>query len=119
MEKGTELLIAPYPPGSGIEFLFRHINKFLLREGCSPARWGTPMFEDHSEDWHRAWAMWEECMEAVWKEVAIVHSCEQLTEEEHQEQYGLWKDRDEAPEAGQDLQWVISTIRRPGHGWMH
>ena len=105
--------------GKGLKFLAKKIRLFLIQEAHSPMYWATELLDEGSEEWDRAWVTWEENMESVWKDLACTHACRSLTDEECLQQYGTWKDREHAPEAGQDLQWVVSCVRRPGHGWMH
>ena len=105
--------------GKGLKFLVKKIRYFLIQEAHSPMYWMDGFLEEGTEEWDRAWKTWEENMESVWKDLACTHACKPMSDEECKAEYGTWKDRKNAPEAGQDLQWVVGCVRRPGFGWMH
>ena len=89
--------------GKGLKFLVKKIRYFLIQEAHSPMYWMEGFLEEGTEEWDRA------CKRGY----------KPMSDEECKAEYGTWKDRKNAPEAGQDLQWVVGCVRRPGFGWMH
>ena len=103
----------------GIHFLAGKLKDYALQESCTPARWAVNLLDEDPEEWQRAWDLWEEWMEAIWKELALIHAAEPLSDTEFLDQYGLWKDRKQNTGVGADLNWLCGVIQRSGNGWMH
>ena len=56
-------------------------------------------------------------MELRWKDVAMAHAGEPLTDSEFLARYGLWKGRENEP--GKKLLKLVEKEQRPGRGWMN
>lgn len=92
---------------------------FVHQETCTPARCAPDLEHTDPKKWQEAWENWEGWMESHWRDLAITHACEPLTDKEVRQQYGRWKDREKQEGKGKDLLWIVNSMQRPGKGWMH
>ena len=51
----------------GMHFLAGKVKDYVLQESSTPSRWASKLLEDDPAEWQRAWDLWEEWMEAIWK----------------------------------------------------
>ncbi len=111
----------PYRIGAinHFERLSCKVIDLVHQESCTPAKCAPDLEHSDPEQWQAAWEMWDEWMESLWKDLAITHAGEPLTDEDFRQRYGLWKDRDRQEGVGKDLLWLVGCMQRPGKGWMH
>ena len=99
------------------QHLEHQIYCLVLQEGATPAGFAKECMDPSHERWQEAWDLWDEWVEAAWKDAAMAHAGRPLSDEEYLEMYGPWKDRNTLP--GKKLNDLVEPRRRPWYGWLN